>query len=123
MLDELEKGRLIGPLAANPSHFLPLKGEEPTLPPPPQPQAELPAETIKPRVPSPPDVKESTPVPKSPGDVPDADFAEFSGRKAPASIPRGARNVKCNEVIRDPDSGRIAKIITYDMDEEPANGA
>lgn len=126
MLDSLESSRLITPLSVKPDHFLPVPGESPPAsaahrgipfqanPLPPE-VTQAPAPQV--------DVKAPTSVPKSPAGDPGEDFEEFSGRKAPAGVPKGARNVKCNEVIRDPDSGRISKIITYDMDEEPSDGA
>lgn len=53
------------------------------------------------------------------------DFAAFSGKRpSSGGLPRGARNVKCNTVERDPDTGRITKIYTYDLVEEDlADGA
>ena len=51
------------------------------------------------------------------------DFASFSGqapRRAP--LPRGAKNVKCHTIERDPDSGKISKVYTYDMEEDSTNG-
>lgn len=54
--------------------------------------------------------------------APPDDFSEFSG-KAPkeAPLPRGAKNVQCHSIERDPDTGRILKVYSYTM--ESADGA
>ena len=51
------------------------------------------------------------------------DFSSFSGMaKRQPSLPRGAKNVKCHTIERDPDSGKISKVYTYDYEEEPESG-
>lgn len=52
-----------------------------------------------------------------------SDFSSFSGiQKRQPSLPRGAKNVKCHTVERDPDTGKIARVYTYDLEEEPQSG-
>lgn len=51
-----------------------------------------------------------------PASPPD-DFSEFSGKPARQPVlPRGAKNVQCHSIERDPDSGRILKVYTYSME-------
>lgn len=98
---------------------------EPLATPPamPQPQALAP----EPR-PSPQPLAPTAPTPIAPNPEPPAgtvpeDFSSFSGLpKRQPSLPRGAKNVKCHTVERDPDTGKISRVYTYDLEEEPHSG-
>lgn len=77
---------------------------------------------------APPSAPEPPPsvVPPAPPPEPSSgleDFSSFSGlAKKQPSLPRGAKNVKCHTIERDPDSGKISKVYTYDYEEEPESG-
>lgn len=80
------------------------------------------AASIQPSAPEPP----PSVVPPAPPPEPSSgleDFSSFSGlAKKQPSLPRGAKNVKCHTIERDPDSGKISKVHTYDYEEEPESG-
>lgn len=81
---------------------------------------------LEPRAePSPPPIQAKAPVPppaeKAPSELDDfASFAGQSPRRAP--LPRGAKNVKCHVIERDPNSGKISQVYTYDLNEDSTNG-
>lgn len=78
----------------------------------------IPAEVSVPLVTELPD---RTPSPADSSGPPD-DFSEFSG-KAPrqAALPKGAKNVQCHVIERDPDTGLTSKVYTYSV--ESSDGA
>lgn len=45
-----------------------------------------------------------------------SDLLGLSPRRQ-SPLPSGAKNVKCHTIERDPDSGRISKVYTYDLEE------
>lgn len=106
-----------GPLAPIPS--TPLPGSSPPAKPPAAPIAELPDRTLAAEPQR--DSVASRTLPADPSGIPD-DFSEFSG-KAPrqAALPKGAKNVQCHSIERDPDTGLVSKVYTYSM--ESSDGA
>lgn len=106
-----------GPLAPIPSTSLP--GFSPPAKPPAAPIAELPDRTLAAEPQR--DSVASRTIESNASGIPD-DFSEFSG-KAPrqAALPKGAKNVQCHSIERDPDTGLVSKVYTYSM--ESSDGA
>lgn len=106
-----------GPSAPIPSTSLP--GSSPPAKPPAAPIAELPDRALAAEPQR--DSVASRTIESNASGIPD-DFSEFSG-KAPrqAALPKGAKNVQCHSIERDPDTGLVSRVYTYSM--ESSDGA